>query len=120
MAAPPSDPGTMTPQSKAALGARLGLDTPPSVLEGNGTTMAVSGVDQGAVDAAMGAAMSQDSAYQAEVHSVILASPAGSTATEGYHLDEQSAAINTHGAGPLEVGAVPDRPPQEHTTSPDS
>lgn len=118
MAAPPTDPGTMTPQSKAALGARLGLDTPPSVLEGSGTTMAVSSVDQSAVDSAMSSAMSEDASYQREVHDVILASPAGSTATEGYHLDEQSAAINP-GGGVLNVGVVPPRPPQEHTDSPD-
>lgn len=117
MAQPPTDPGTMTPESKAALGARLGLDTPPSVLEGSGTAMAVSSTDVGAVEAANSAAMSESASYQREVHDVILASPAGSTATEGYHLDEQSAAIH---AGGLGVGPVPPRPPQEHTNSPDS
>ena len=118
MSMPPSDPGTMTPQSKAALGARLGLDTPPSVLEGNGAVSGdLSSVNVGEVDAANSAAMSENAAYQREVHDVILASPAGSTATEGYHLDQQSPAIRPGGLG---VGPVPDRPPQEHTTSPDS
>ena len=120
MAAPPTNPGTMTPESKAALGSSLGLNGSPSPTEGSGTVSNnnLSSVDVGAVESANSAAMSEDHAYQQQVHDIILASPAGSTATEGYHLDQQSAAINPDG-GVLSVGAVPARPPQEHTDSPD-
>ncbi len=113
MGMPPSDPGTMTPAGKAALGGRLGLNTTPGPADGSGTVSGdLSSVSTGEIEAANAAAHSQDAAYQREVHDVILASPAGSTATEGYHLDQQSAAISGDG-GTLDVPDVPASPPQE-------
>jgi hypothetical protein len=116
---PPADPGTMTPQQKADLGSRLGLTTPPPPMEGAGTVSGdLSDVNVAEVDSANAAAQSQAGAYDREAREVILESPAGSTATEGYHLQEQSASISGDG-GVLDVGPVPPRPPQEHTDSPD-
>lgn len=120
MSMPPTDPGTMTPAGKAALGSRLGLTSTPSPTEGSGTVDGnLSSVDVGAVTAADAAAQSQAAGYDREAREVILESPAGSTASEGYHLDQQSAAISGDG-GVLDVPPVPGRPPQEHTNSPDS
>lgn len=113
MAQPPVNPGVMTPDEKAALGARLGLDTPPAVTSGSGTVSGdLSSVNVAEMQAEMADAYREDAAYQREVHDVILASPAGSTATEGYHLDEQSEALRED-ERPLPVGPVPDRPPQQ-------
>ena len=113
MGEPPSDPGTMTPASKAALGSRLGLETPPSPLEGS---MAVpdgdlSDVNVGEVSSQLSAAYSQHDGYQSDARDNILASPMGSVASEGYHLSEQSAMVNDQGH--LDVGPVPARPEEE-------
>jgi hypothetical protein len=109
---PPMDPGTMSPADKSALGGSLGLETPPAPLSGAGVVPDgdLSAIDVGTVKSALSAAYSQFGAFDAEARDTILVTPAGSTATEGYHLEEQSKAIDAPGSGILDVGPVPPEP----------
>jgi hypothetical protein len=110
---PPNPPGTMTPVSKDALGQRLGLDSPPPVLSGAGVVPDgdLSSVNVAEVSAQLADAYSDIDGYEGEARDIILTSPAGSSASEGYHLSQQSDVINDQGH--LDVGPVPERPPQE-------
>jgi hypothetical protein len=110
---PPANPGTMTPESKSALGSRLGLETPPDPMAGADVVPGgdLSDADEGEMRDALSAAYDQHDGYQADARDTILMSPEGSSASEGYHLQEQSAAINDQGH--LDVGPVPDRPVEE-------
>jgi len=105
---PPMDPGTMTPASKSALGASLGLETPPPPLSGAGVVPDgdLSDLNVAEVRQELDDAYGQQAGFQAEARDVILASPTGSSATEGYHLDQQAEMINDQGH--LDVGPVPD------------
>lgn len=96
----PLYPGDMTPESKMALGERLGLT-------GGEVTGPQDDVRLDDVTAAKADAEAAAAAFGNEARDVILQSPAGSTATEGYHLEQQSAAL-TDGGGDLDVPGVPD------------
>jgi len=103
----------MTPEGKSALGSRLGLESRPDPLAGASVVPDgdLSTADTGEMKSVLSAAYGEHGGYQADAHDNILASPMGSTATEGYHLSQQSAAINDQGH--LDVGPVPPRPEQE-------
>lgn len=113
MGMPPGNPGPMSPQEKAGLGGSLGLNAQPSPTSGSGTVSGdLSSVNVGEVSSEMGDAHAESAAVQNEARDVILQSPAGSTATEGYHLDQQSEALRET-ESPLPVGDPDIQPPQE-------